>query len=182
MGHPSKGAEEPSKYGIRYEDLTEDERAYYREYLPAEPAGQGDGQPSMSPEPEHIIGTRQRAKKPRSRWFWLPHSLAITAVVMALASFTVVPAVYSDVSADLRRNYVVMWAELAFFFLVFAALLYGIFFLSRFTDHDDEDDERLIRPTDYADQLLDRDIQRATRKPPGDGLYDSSWIIGKKND
>lgn len=185
----------PSRYGRRLEDLSDDERAYYREFLPPQAfAGeQGAGQASTPLEsadaahPARTDPNSQRGKRPRSRWYWLPHSLTTVAVLLAVASFLVVPAIYSDATPELRRNYVIMWAELAFFFLLFAALLYGIFALSRFTDHDDEDDERLMRPTDFAERLYEQELERGAGRnggngPSSDGLYDSSWISGKKND
>ncbi|WP_237243047.1 hypothetical protein [Rothia nasimurium] len=184
----------PSRYGRRLEDLSDDERAYYREFLPPQAftgeqeAGQASA-PLESADAAHPARTgpdSQRGKRPRSRWYWLPHSLTILAVMLAVASFLVVPAIYSDATPELRRNYVIMWAELAFFFLLFAALLYGIFALSRFTD-DDEGDERLMRPTDFAERLYEQELERGTDRkgwdgPGPGGLYDSSWISGKKND
>lgn len=190
----------PSRYGRRLEDLSDDERAYYREFLPPQAlTGQQGAEEQMPGQASAPLGSgttahpartnpdSQRGKRPRSRWYWLPHSLTILAVILAVASFLVVPAIYSDATPELRRNYVIMWAELAFFFLLFAALLYGIFALSRFTDHDDEDDERLMRPTDFAERLYEQELERGAGRKGGDGpglggLYDSSWISGKKND
>lgn len=181
MAQADGGPTGPSRFGIRYEDLTEDERAYYRDFLPGAEAGAATQAPTATgletPSPKKALPRRGST----SRWMWVPHSLTALALIMAVASFLVVPAVYSDLSPELRRNYVIMWAELAFFFLLFAALLYGIFALARFTDHDDDDDDRLMRPTDYADQLLERDIDRVSRRLPPDELYDSTWITGKKN-
>lgn len=189
----------PSRYGRRLEDLSDDERAYYREFLPPQAlTGQQGAEKQMPGQASAPLGSgatahpartspgSQRGKRPRSRWYWLPHSLTILAVILAVASFLVVPAIYSDATPELRRNYVIMWAELAFFFLLFAALLYGIFALSRFTDHDDEDDERLMRPTDFAERLYEQELERGTGRnggngPGAGGLYDSSWISGKKN-
>ncbi|ORC16510.1 MULTISPECIES: hypothetical protein [Rothia] len=174
-------SKKPSRYGRRLEDLSEDERAYYREFLPpgATPAPTPAEQPpAKAGQAAHERPTAQ-VKKPLSRWFWLPHSLTLVAVLLGVASFLVIPHIYADAPHDLRRNYVIMWAELAFFFLLFAALLYGIFFLARFSDNDDEDDNRLVRPTDFAERLYERDIERSGNKDPGD-FYDSSWISGKK--
>lgn len=173
---PEESERDQSRFGKRLEDLSEDERAYYRDFLPPSPT------PTTSTA-DDLVG-QHSARKPRnplSRWFWFPHTLTGLALITALASFTVVPAVYSDVSPELRRNYVIMWAELAFFFLLFAALLYGIFTLARFTDHDDEDDDRLVRPTDYAERLYEKDIARAQKNLPDSGFYDSSWVSGKKD-
>ncbi|WP_237202820.1 hypothetical protein [Rothia endophytica] len=173
---PEESEGEQSRFGRRLEDLSEDERAYYRDFLPPSPTPPT----STADEPAWQRPT-QKPKKPLSRWFWFPHALTALALITALASFTVVPAVYSDISPELRRNYVIMWAELAFFFLLFAALLYGIFALARFTDHDDEDDDRLVRPTDYAERLYEKDIARAQKNLPDSGFYDSSWVSGKKD-
>ncbi|WP_237199576.1 hypothetical protein [Rothia nasimurium] len=185
----------PSRYGRRLEDLSDDERAYYREFLPPQAftgeqvAGQASAplESADAAHPARTVPDAQQGKRSRSRWYWLPHSLTIVAVILAVASFLVVPAIYSDATPELRRNYVIMWAELAFFFLLFAALLYGIFALSRFTDHDDEDDDRLMRPTDFAERLYEQELERGTGRNGGNGpgvggLYDSSWISGKKND
>lgn len=182
---------QPSRYGRRLEDLSEDERAYYREFLPPGAAPEPTTQEPTTQEPAATAAPAakraHRAKKPLSRWFWLPHSLTIIAVLLGAASFLIIPHIYADAPHDLRRNYVIMWAELAFFFLLFAALLYGIFALSRFTDHDDEDDERLMRPTDFAERLYEQELERGAGRNGGNGpgvggLYDSSWISGKKND
>lgn len=199
MTDPEKNPS-PSRYGRRLEDLSDDERAYYREFLPPQAlTGQQGVEEQMPRQASAPLGAgatvppartspgSQRSKQPRSRWYWLPHSLTIVAVILAVASFLVVPTIYSDATPELRRNYVIMWAELAFFFLLFAALLYGIFALSRFTDHDDEDDERLMRPTDFAERLYEQELERGTVRNSGNGpgvggLYDSSWISGKKND
>lgn len=166
----------PSRYGRRLEDLSDDERAYYREFLP----------PQTLTNQQEAEPQRPRPKSPakRSPWIWFPHGLSITAGVLALASFTVVPALLQDADADLHRNYVMLCIEVAFFLLVFAALLYGIFFLARFTDHDDEEDERLMRPTDFAERLYAQESDRTPGRkiPDPDSLYDSSWISGKKND
>lgn len=173
---PEESERDQSRFGKRLEDLSEDERAYYRDFLPPSPT------PTTSTA-DDPVGQRsaRKPRKPPSRWFSFPHTLTGLALITALASFTVVPAVYSDVSPELRRNYVIMWAELAFFFLLFAALLYGIFTLARFTDHDDEDDDRLVRPTDYAERLYEKDIARTQKNLPDSGFYDSSWVSGKKN-
>ncbi|WP_421084381.1 hypothetical protein [Rothia nasimurium] len=163
----------PSRYGRRLEDLSDDERAYYREFLPPQaPTGQEETEPQR-PHPT------PPAK--RNPWIWFPHGLSVTAGLLALASFTLVPALLSEADADLRRNYAMLCVEVAFFLLVFAALLYGIFFLARFTDHDDEDDERLMRPTDFAERLYEQDIEGSNLPGPG-SLYDSSWITGKNKD
>lgn len=174
---PQESEREQSRFGRRVEDLSEDERAYYKDFLPPSPAPLT----SDADEPTRQQRPAQKPKKPLSRWLWFPQILTACAVVTALACLTVVPAVYSDVSPELRRNYVIMWAELAFFFLLFAALLYGIFTLARFTDHDDEDDDRLVRPTDYAERLYEKDIARAQKNLPDSGFYDSSWVSGKKD-
>lgn len=164
----------PSRYGRRLEDLSEDERAYYREFLPSQ----------VSPAPP-VVELPQveppRRSKPRTknRWYWAPHSFTVIAIILGFVSFLVIPEVYSDVSAELRRNYVILWAELAMFFLLLAALLYGIFALAAWSDHDDVDDDRLIRPTDYAEQIWEKEIEQNRGKGPGD-FYDSSWISGKK--
>lgn len=173
---PEESERDQSRFGKRLEDLSEDERAYYRDFLPPSPTPTA----STADDP---VGQRsaRKPRKPLSRWFSFPHTLTGLALITALASFTVVPAVYSDVSPELRRNYVIMWAELAFFFLLFAALLYGIFTLARFTDHDDEDDDRLVRPTDYAERLYEKDIARTQKNLPDSGFYDSSWVSGKKD-
>lgn len=164
----------PSRYGRRLEDLSEDERAYYREFLPpkAIPAPPAPELPPLEPPRRARIRTK-------NRWYWLPHSFTAIAIILGLISFLVIPEAYSDVSAELRRNYVIMWAELAMFFLLLAALLYGIFALAAWSDHDDVDDDRLIRPTDYAEQLWEKEIEQNRGKGPGD-FYDSSWISGKK--
>lgn len=173
---PEESERDQSRFGKRLEDLSEDERAYYRDFLPPSPT------PTTSTADDPVgQHSARKPRKPLSRWFWFTHTLTGLALITALASFTVVPAVYSDVSPELRRNYVIMWAELAFFFLLFAALLYGIFTLARFTDHDDEDDDRLVRPTDYAERLYEKDIARTQKNLPDSGFYDSSWVSGKKD-
>lgn len=164
----------PSRYGRRLEDLSEDERAYYREFLPPQ-ANPAPPVQELSP----VEPARQARLRAKNRWYWLPHSLTLLALALGLVSFLIIPGVYSDVSAELRRNYVIMWAELAMFFLLLAALLYGIFALAAWSDHDDIDDDRLIRPTDYAERLWAQEIEQNRDKGPGD-LYDSSWISGKK--
>ena len=94
MTDPEKNPR-PSRYGRRLEDLSDDERAYYREFLPPQAftGEQGAGQasaPLESADAAHPARTgpgSQRGKRPRSRWYWLPHSLTIMAVILAVASF-----------------------------------------------------------------------------------------------
>lgn len=163
----------PSRYGRRIEDLSQDELAYYREFLPPgaapapEPAEPADAVPQSPDQP---------APRRRNRWLWLPHSLAGAATLLAIGSFTLPPIIAPEADPDLLRNYAMLCLEVAFFLLVFAALLYGIFMLSRFTDHED-DDERLMRPTDYAEQLYEKDLERASNLS---SHYDSDWISGKR--
>ncbi|MDY3049655.1 MAG: hypothetical protein SOR40_07795 [Rothia sp. (in: high G+C Gram-positive bacteria)] len=171
----------PSRYGRRLEDLSEDERAYYREFLP--PAASPDPTPAPPQlAPSGPASGRQAVRGP-NRWLWLPHGLTALAGLLAVGSFTLLPLLYRGADHDLLRNYVMLCLELAFFLLVFAALLYGVFMLSRFTDHDDAEDERLIRPTDFADRLYQQGQEGAAdrqQSSPAD-FYDSSWIRGKKD-
>lgn len=163
----------PSRYGRRLEDLSDDERAYYQEFLPPQATPPApESTPPVEPPP-------QKPPRAKNRWYWIPHSFTAIALILGVLSFLVIPDVYSDVSPELRRNYVIMWAELAMFFLLLAALLYGIFALAAWSDHDDIDDDRLIRPTDYAEQFWEKEIEQNRGKDPG-SFYDSSWISGKK--
>lgn len=168
----------PSRYGLRLEDLSADELAYYRAYLP--PEAQPAPANSQAPEPAQHPQVSPRPKT-RNRWYWLPHSLTLLALALAVASFLLVPALTSHLDPNLQRNYAMMVAELAFFFLVFAALLYGIFALSHLGggEAEDEADDRLMRPTDFAQQLYQKELDKARPGDPQD-FYDSSWIQGKK--
>ena len=67
-----------------------------------------------------------------------------------IASFTVVPVLYANTGEDLRRNYTVMWAEIGMTALIFAGLAYGMLALAAYTQKDE--DERVLRPTDYAER------------------------------
>ena len=67
-----------------------------------------------------------------------------------IASFTVVPVLYANTGEDLRRNYTVMWAEIGMTALIFAGLTYGMLALAAYTQKDE--DERVLRPTDYAER------------------------------
>lgn len=180
MDSTSDQPQKPSRYGRRLDELSEDERIYYREFLPPGTAPDLEAFPFI-PEGQDGAGQDPASRGPKRghRWLWLPHLLTLVAVCLAVASFTPLATVFGGGDPDLNRNYAMLYVEIAFFLLVFAAMLYGVFMLSRFTDHDDEGDERLMRPTDYAERLLEQDVARARRKSAEDDYYDSSWITGK---
>ena len=85
-----------------------------------------------------------------SRWWLLPHLITVFGVGAVIASFTVVPVLYANTGEDLRRNYTVMWAEIGMTALIFAGLTYGMLALAAYTQKDE--DERVLRPTDYAER------------------------------
>ena len=85
-----------------------------------------------------------------SRWWLLPHLITVFGVGAVIASLTVVPVLYANVGEDLRRNYTVMWAEIGMTALIFAGLTYGMLALAVYTQKDE--DERVLRPTDYAER------------------------------
>ena len=83
-----------------------------------------------------------------------------------IASFTVVPVLYANTGEDLRRNYTVMWAEIGMTALIFAGLAYGMLALAAYTQKDE--DERVLRPTDYAQQKgTSGDAPQIPRYRPG---------------
>lgn len=85
-----------------------------------------------------------------SRWWWLPHSITVFGVGAVIASFTIVPVLYANAGENLRRNYTIMWAEIGMTALIFAGLIYGMLALAVYTQKDE--DERVLRPTDYAER------------------------------
>ncbi|MBM7052057.1 hypothetical protein [Rothia sp. ZJ1223] len=121
-----------------------------------------------------LPGAPPPAKNAKARWFWLPHLLVIASVFSLITSFALVPTVFADPNPLVTRAWGIFFAELGMFGLLIAALAYGLIALAAFSPHDD--DERIMRPTDFAEQLLERDL----RKSEGDDFYDSDWITGKK--
>lgn len=121
-----------------------------------------------------LPGAPTPAKNKKARWFWLPHCLVAISVLSLVASFTVVPTIFAHPDPLIQRAWVIFFAEVGMFGLLVAALAYGLIALAAFSPHDD--DERIMRPTDFAEQLLERDL----RKSEGDDFYDSDWITGKK--
>lgn len=234
---PQKNGDEP-RFGRRFEDLSEDERAYYREFFQdPEPPVNAPADPGV--DAATVVAARARMatglsftlilvsllltlmmvimqvyaaavlcaipaalgagmvyaarrrlfaffrlpgqdplpKNKKARWFIVPHLFAATGTACTLASFLLVPRIYSHLDPLYIRSYVIMWAELGLFFLLLAALFYGVFALAVYTPHDD--DERLVRPTDYAEKLAEKDIARAQKNRQDGDYYDSSWITGK---
>lgn len=121
-----------------------------------------------------LPGVPPPAKNKKARWFWLPHILVILSLVSLIASFSVIPSIFADPNPLVTRAWGILFAELGMFGLLVAALAYGLVALAAYSPHDD--DERIMRPTDFAEQVLERDL----RKNEGDSLYDSDWIRGKK--
>ncbi len=77
-----------------------------------------------------------------------------------------VPIIYAHVDDTLRRNHIVMWGEIGTTLLIFAALIYGMMALGEYTQQDD--DERVLRPTDYAQQKgTSGDAPQIPRYRPG---------------
>ena len=102
----------------------------------------------------------------RSRWWILPHVLAAAGTASILGCFSVVPMIYAHVDDTLRRNHIVMWGEIGTTLLIFAALIYGMMALGEYTQQDD--DERVLRPTDYAQQKgTSGDAPQIPRYRPG---------------
>lgn len=94
-----------------------------------------------------------------SRWWVLPHLITAAGVGAIIASFTLIPALYAEAEENLRRNHTVMWAEIGTTAIIFAGLIYGMLALVAYTQNDDDD--RVLRPTDYAEQKGgDRQIPR----------------------
>lgn len=122
-----------------------------------------------------VHGQGPLRKNKKAKWFWLPHSLVIAGILCAIASFTIIPELDAGKDPIVLRTHVLMLNEITMLCLLTAALLYGLLSLAIYTPEDNEDS--LVRPTDYAQQQLQRDIDRNKRRD--DDFYDSSWITGK---
>lgn len=112
--------------------------------------------------------------RPKSRWFWVGHVLVAVGLLAAVAGSTLVPEMYAGVDENLRRNYVLVWQESGMFLALLGALAYGIVALSAYSKEDL--DESIIRPTDYAEKQLEKDLARGRKD---DDFYDSSWLSGR---
>lgn len=121
-----------------------------------------------------VPGSPPPTRNKKARWFWLPHTIVIISVLCMVASFAVVPQFVTHLDELHQRAWSIFFAELGFFGLLVAALMYGLIALAAYSKHDD--DERIMRPTDYAEQMLEKDL----RKRSGDDFYDSDWITGKR--
>lgn len=112
--------------------------------------------------------------RPKSRWLWLPHILTGVGLLTAVAGSTVVPEIYAEVEGTMRRNYILLWQESGMFLILIGALAYGLIALSLYTQ--DDTDERVIRPTNYAEKQREKDKARGRRD---DDFYDSDWLSGR---
>lgn len=110
----------------------------------------------------------------KSRWFWLAHSLFLAGLLAAVWGSVGVPALNAELDDNLRRNYVMLWQESGMFLILLSALAYGLVALSAYSTEDT--DESIIRPTDFAEKLEEKDRARG-RRP--DSFYDSDWLSGK---
>ncbi|MFW0178594.1 hypothetical protein [Rothia sp. CCM 9418] len=127
-----------------------------------------------------LLGTSYRTlhiHRRHKRWFRIAHVLAVLGVLCAIASMSIIPKIFEHEEIALTRSHVVLWNELSLLFLLVAALIYGINFLSVYTPVDD--DESIIRPTDYAQQRLAQDLAKDKKRHDDEDFYDSSWISGR---
>lgn len=221
-------------FGLRYEDMNEEEREYYREFwqepkpragevgyrLPEQDAVRARSRMAtglsfillmlgilltlISTVAGHtvlailcslivvaglglLVAVRRRlfkslrvkgqgplTKNKKAKWLWLPHGIALTGVACAVVSLAVIPQVFAEAEPIVLRTHILIWNELTMLCLLVAALFYGLISLAIYTPEDY--DESIVRPTDFAEQQIERDINRSKNK---DDFYDSSWITGK---
>lgn len=123
-----------------------------------------------------VPGQAPVAKNKKAKWFWFPHSLVLLGVASAIIAIAVVPYLFAPEDENLMRSHVAMWTEITLLLWLMAALFYGIFALAVYTPEDH--DESIIRPTDYAERQLEKDLSRGIKRGDDD-FYDSSWISGR---
>lgn len=224
------------KFGLRYEDMSESELEYYREFWqePAPQAGNAGYQLSAYETVKArvrmatglsftlmlfgilltvvaliaesliftvlcglivvlalglLVAVRRRLfkslrvpgqapiqKNKKAKLFWIPHLLVVAGVIAGVISYLVIPEIFAGAEPNLLRSHILMWNEISLLFLLGAALFYGLLILAIYTPEDTDDS--IIRPTDYAERQMEKDIAKGRGKDDQD-FYDSDWIRGR---
>lgn len=170
--HEAPKRQPSGKYGLRFDEMSAEEREYYREFWQ---------EPEPEPKPEPFVSPlrlrRPKVRPRRARWFWVGHALVVAGIICGVITIAVIPEKYGGGDPVVLQNYITMWSEITMLLLLAAAILYVLVAMSVYTPEDDDDS--VIRPTDYADRQLEKDLARGRRRDDDDDFYDSSWISRK---